>query len=433
MDKTKEIFKSALLSATKSGAQSAKIGFSSSNSLSVGFEAGRLKETASAEKVGYTISVLVDGKLAEVSGNRMDQVEKMVDQAIALAKVGKPSHFDKWPEQTLFQTVASYSPDTESLTRQDFIENCEKIVAKIKAYNDELYICSNGANGITESTLLNSEGFDYTNKTSSWSLSGMAQRTQGQDILFAGEGRSWRKVNDYFDTEEIADKIIEDLKNAESNVDAPTGDVKAFLSPNIFYNLLYPIFMGTNGLNIFKGDSPLKDKLEQQIIDPSITIIDNPHISFCNSACEIDYDGIPSQKQTIIDKGVLKTFLYDLDTAGMAKVPPTGNKDCNPHNIIVNAGQQTNEEIISSMSDGIYMKSFIGYGQGNLINGDFSCNLGLGYRIQDGKITGRVKDVMVSGNIYNILKQNVLLSKETNYPGFIPYAVVEGISISSKQ
>ena len=76
--------------------------------------------------------------------------------------------------------------------------------------------------------------------------------------------------------------------------------------------------------------------------------------------------------------------------------------------------------------------NLIGFGQSNVLNGDFSCNVGLGYRIRNGEIVGRVKDTMIAGNIYELLGGNVELSSDTGYNGMTPCAVLEGISASTK-
>lgn len=422
----------AIKKAKSCGADSAKVSYYKSDSLSVGFEAGRLKETATVDKHNFSISVLVDGKIGVVSGNRLDQIEQLTEQAVALAAEGKPAHFENWPGQSLFQNIDTFAETTAAMTRQNFIDKCEDIIEQIKQYNSDLFICANGAKGVAEQTFLTSEGLVYSKKSSSWSLSGMVQRTLDNDIMFASEGRNWRDLNEYYDSSIIAEKIIVDLKNAEQNVDAPKNDVPVFLAPNILYNLLYPVWLGINGLNVFKGESPLKDRLGEQVLDTCFNIVDNPHVPFATSATEIDGDGVPTQTQGLFEQGVLKAFLYDLDTAGMAGVKSTGNRGCSPYNVVIEKGSQDNDSLLAQVDDGIYIKSLMGFGQGNIINGDFSCNLALGYRIQNGRIAGRVKDVMVSGNVYEILKRNVQLSSETNYPGFLPYAIVEGISISSK-
>lgn len=75
----------------------------------------------------------------------------------------------------------------------------------------------------------------------------------------------------------------------------------------------------------------------------------------------------------------------------------------------------------------------MGFGQSNIINGDFSSNVALGYRIRNGEIVGRVKNTMVAGNVYELLKDNVQLSSDKDPVRRMPYAVLEGIQVSAAE
>ena len=197
---------------------------------------------------------------------------------------------------------------------------------------------------------------------------------------------------------------------------------------------------GFNGRNVAKGESPLAGKLEQRIISPAFTIVDDPHQPYCQNAAEIDHDGIPTRKQTLVRDGVLQRFLYDLDSAGLAGAEPTGNNGCSPYHAVVSPGPRTSAELLASLEDGLYLtENLIGFGQSNILNGDFSCNVGVGYRVRNGEIVGRVKDTMLSGNLCDIMNGKVELSSDTHYDngdpryhGVYPHAVVEGVTVSAK-
>jgi len=60
--------------------------------------------------------------------------------------------------------------------------------------------------------------------------------------------------------------------------------------------------------------------------------------------------------------------------------------------------------MIGSVNEGLLVHSVLGLGQGNPMNGDFSVNVQLGYKIESGKIAGRVKNVMLAGNVYDAIK-----------------------------
>ena len=96
--------------------------------------------------------------------------------------------------------------------------------------------------------------------------------------------------------------------------------------------------------------------------------------------------------------------------------------------------------MVKNIDKGLLVHSFLGLGQGNPINGEFSVNLFLGYKIENGEITGRVKDVMLAGNAFEALQNIEALSTEqewvsgpfTMYNGLFPYAKVKGLSVTAK-
>jgi PmbA protein len=261
-------------------------------------------------------------------------------------------------------------------------------------------------------------------------MGAMVQKTQGTDMVFCWYGRSWRELNSYFDSGLISSKIIKDLKNCSQIVEAPTGNVPIFVSPDMLLTLLHAVTLGVNGKNVVKGNSPLKGKLGEQLFDPQFTLIDDPHLDYGMVPAEIDEDGVSTRRIEIIKDGVLKEFLYDLDTAGMAGVEPTGNTGCNPYSLTIPGGTFSKDDLLGQIEDGIYIKSLMGFGQGNLINGDFSSNISLGFRVKNGKIVGRVKDTMAAGNIYSMLKSGIQLSKEVDPVTRMPYALIQGAHIS---
>jgi PmbA protein len=96
--------------------------------------------------------------------------------------------------------------------------------------------------------------------------------------------------------------------------------------------------------------------------------------------------------------------------------------------------------MIRNTTKGLLVHEFLGLGQGNPINGEFSVNLFLGYKIENGKLVGRVKDVMLAGNAFDALKDIIAISKEREWVsgpwsyfcGLMPYIQVGKLSVTAK-
>ena len=91
-------------------------------------------------------------------------------------------------------------------------------------------------------------------------------------------------------------------------------------------------------------------------------------------------------------------------------------------------------DIIGDMKEGLVVDILMGAGQGNILGGDFSGNVLLGYRVENGKIVGRVKDTMVSGNVFQILK-DVVLGSPARWVGgawLLPPVLCPKVSVASR-
>ena len=427
-----ENFEKGLKKAESLGANASKFGFSHAENTDCSFEAGRLKDTGGSESMSYSVEVLLDGRKGNTSGNRIEDLETMIERAVALAKVGSVAHFDQFPAPANPVKVKVYSEKTLSLTREKMIQGCQRIADALKNYDPDLFIECSADRSESETMLMTSGGVLHSNTRTHWALGGFIQSTRGTDMISTGTGRGWCDLNEFYDPAAISERIISDLKKAETQVEPPQGRAAAFLPPEVLARMMFPVFMGTNGRNAVKGDSPLAGRIGERVLAENITIIDDPHRDFASGSRTMDSNGIPTRKQTIFENGVLKRFLYDLDSAGMAKTEPTGNNGSNPHSPLILPGDRSSEELLAGMRDGLFIRELIGFGQSNIINGDFSSAVSLGYRVKNGQIIGRVKNTMIAGNIYEIFKENVLLSSDTNYDGRYPHAVVEGISVSAK-
>lgn len=421
----------AIALAKRRGATATRIWLNRNDDLNCSYEAGKPKSCSSATRTQYSIEVVAAGRRGSASGNDLAAMEEMVARAVTLAQQGSVAHFSEYPAPRQYLKVRSFSPAVEGLTLTDLHEAAAAMSDRLKRHDADLFVESSAYRSVWQGMMATSSGQFYEKETTLWQLGAGAQLTRGTDMLFAGTGRSWRELNAFYNTDQITSKVIEDLEHGREVVPSPQGKVKVFIPAEHVGSMLWPIFMGTNGRNVVKGDSPLRGKLGQQVLDSALTILDDPHLDYCHSGGEIDADGVPAKPMTIFDRGVLKSFLYDWDTAHLAGTDPTGHNGCQPWSACIAPGTHSTAELMASIEDGLLIKFLMGFGQGNIMNGDFSCNVGLGYRVQNGKITGRVKNAMVAGNLYELLSRNVLVGREVDPMHRHPPIVLDGINVSS--
>ncbi len=164
-------------------------------------------------------------------------------------------------------------------------------------------------------------------------------------------------------------------------------------------------------------------------------------MDFGPNTSAFDNEGVVRKVTPLVENGVLRNFIYDLDTAGRAGEHPTGHgTNRSLTNLVMSPGDKSFEEMVSGIDEGLMVHEFLGLGQGNPINGEFSVNVFLGYKIEKGKIVGRVKDVMLAGNAYAALNDITAVSKEREwisgsfsyFSGLFPYVQVGKLNVTAK-
>ena len=101
--------------------------------------------------------------------------------------------------------------------------------------------------------------------------------------------------------------------------------------------------------------------------------------------------------------------------------------------MVIEGGNTTLSDMIRNTKDGLLIYGTLGGGQSNMLNGDFSLNILLGYCIESGEITGRVKDTMVSGNVYDVLSRVTYIGSDVEEIGncFVPDVCCEGVTVTA--
>jgi PmbA protein len=242
------------------------------------------------------------------------------------------------------------------------------------------------------------------------------------------------------DTEDVAARAIDYFRMAEKIVPIQSKPMPVIFTPYGFVAVLLSLHLALDGKNVFLGASPFRDKIGQPIAHPSFTLIDDPTLDYGPNTSAFDNEGVLRKRLPLIENGILRNFRYDLDTAARAGTHPTGHgTNRSLTNLVVSPGDTSFEEMVAGVEEGLLVHDYLGLGQGNPINGEFSVNLSLGYKIENGKVTGRVKDVMLAGNAYAALKDITAMSKEREwvsgrwvwFSGLFPYVQVGKLNVTA--
>ena len=401
---------------------SAEVIYEEGESRSISFENNKLKSVYTKSIRGIGLRVIKDGKIGFSSTTDFRNPQQLVINALESANFGQEAKFEFQTKSQLKDTklfdenVVNYPIDKGIQLGNDAIE-------KILSVNPDYECGVSIGKGVGKSRLLNSNGLDTSTRSTSFGTSMDILFVKEKGLLWVGEGESSARVDD--DLDKLTTKMLYDLKLAEKEVDISTAAYPVVFTSKAIGNLLSTFESGCNGKLVQKGVSPLTGKLGDKIIDERISIYDDPTIDYADGSYDCDDEGVPAQRTPMFEAGVLKNYIFDLQTAGIMNTKSTGNgtrsfsSQPSPgnSNVIVEPGDMKFEDMIKDMKRGILVDQVLGGGQSNVLAGEFSVNIDLGYLVENGEIVGRVKDCMVAGNVFDVFNNIIALGDKSDWHG----------------
>ncbi len=219
-----------------------------------------------------------------------------------------------------------------------------------------------------------------------------------------------------FKPEETATEAAEIAMQAANPSSGKEGTYDVLFEPLPFANILGQIGEASSIFNVESQLSCLAGKLNSQVADESVTITDDGTLANGFNSSKFDDEGVPTQKNTIIENGTLRTYLHNTSTARRHNTKTTANAGLlspSPFNIVFNNGKLNKEEIISTIKKGLIVTNVWYTRFQNYATGDFSTIPRDGmFFVENGKITGAVKELRVSDNLLSMMKNVAAIGNE---------------------
>jgi len=389
----------------------------------VQFEANRLKHIQSKQSTSVALRIVRQGKLGYSSASELGDSQSLVSNAVETAQFGMPAKFEL-PSLSFYPKVEVFDPDVESVSIEEMIKLGEELVAMVRGHTPDI-VCEAGVTrAVISVRIINSRGGEASYRKSIFSLGIEGSLIRGTDMLFVGESHS--SCRPVTEAKAVAEVVLRQLELAKNRASVPTRQLPVIFTPDgVASALISPLTVAFNGKMVLQGASPIGNRLGQPVFDKKLWLWDDPTIAYRPESRPCDDEGIPSQRTPLIEQGTVANFLYDLQTAALAHTQSTGNGSRNrgrlpspsPSALVIAPGSTTFDEMVSDIKEGLVIEQLMGAEQGNILGGDFSGNVLLGYKVESGKIVGRVKDTMVSGNVYQVLKQIIAIGSEAKWVG----------------
>lgn len=245
-----------------------------------------------------------------------------------------------------------------------------------------------------------------------------------------------------FNPNEAGKKAGKIAKKALSPKIGEEGKIDIIFEPLAFSNLLDVIGHQTSAFYADSGLSVFKDKLNKKVASEKVSLNDNGTINEGLNSSKFDEEGVPTKETCLIKNGVLKTYLHNSSTAKKFDCETTGNAGLiapMPWNLIFEKGDLSKDQLFGEVKNGLYITNVWYTRFQNYETGDFSTIPRDGiFLIKNGEIEGSLKNIRISDNILNILKNIKAVGNEheqihwweVETPVFCPYVVVEGANVT---
>ena len=385
--------------------------------------------------LGVGIRVIKENKMGFAYTTQMHRIRENVDKAVTNAQANLPDENYSFASKSDYPQIKGiYDGKINTLGLEDTVELARSMVST--AQEKKCHPTSGGFSADNYKTfLINSEGANFEEKSTIFSAFISVNAPDGEGVSTAHESDSSRGMN--INPEKIAEKACTIALDSRGGQHIETGDLAVLLDYNAAAGLLFTFSQAINGDNVQRGRSIYQDKLMQEITSSSLSISDDGTVNGGLNSSRGDGEGTPSQRTVIVDDGVLQNFLYDICTANKEKIKSTGNGMRSSYADVPAVGlsnlilefREFHE--LSEVKNGIIITDVLGAHTANPISGDFSVEAMNAFKIDGGEIVYPVKKAMLSGNIFEALKDTSAASQKTRQIGafIIPPLIISSLRV----
>ncbi len=439
-----ELAKSIISKAMQKGADECDVFISMDEDFSIVIKDEEIESLKNAITKGLGVRVFKDKKIgfAYTTDFSNFALEKVTEEAILLAKNSTPEPENLLPENNNLKNkeIKIFDPSIYSISIEQRIKTAKEIERKAKSYDRRIKVESTGFGSLIQRrTIANSNGFAGQYEGTIFEIYCSTIATENSDSQTGFYNSVGRFIDDLEPPDVVATKSSDRAIKLLNPRKIKTGKYPVIFDPTTAPVIISYIATATNGKNSFRKMSFLSDKIGEKVARENITIIDDGCLDRKIGSKPFDDEGVATKEKSIIEKGVLKTFLLDSITARKFGQTPTGNAyrryntipSPSPLNFYLKPGDESPEEIIKQVKEGLLVIKLIGFGV-DIVSGDISKGAS-GLWIKNGEIAFAVDKITIADNLSNILKNISIIGNDLIFYGNIasPTFLVEEMTIAS--
>lgn len=395
------------------GATEADVLVAEGDSVSVQVRLSAVDCLSKAREKSLGLRVFFGKRSASTSTSDFSEasLKQLVADTCALAKAVAEDETSGLPQATALASdvpdLDLYDPTAMSVEEAiDAAQRAERAAmdADSRVTNSEGAECGSAYGAVA---LANTHGFLGYHRSSRFSLS-VAPVAEGPDDQ--GMQRDYwytvsRKRHELEEPESIGRIAAERTLRRLGARKVGTQRVPVIFDPETACSLLGHLSSAVSGYSLYKDASFLLGQLDKPVAPAHVNVEDNGLLPGKLGSRPFDGEGVPTRKTMILEQGVLSSYLLDTYSGGKLGMSSTGNASrsigdnptVSPTNMFFHPGDASPDEIIRSVSQGLYVTELIGFGV-NMVTGDYSRGAS-GFWIENGQLAYPVQEVTIAGNL----------------------------------
>ena len=396
--------------ALREGAAEAEVYGMVGRSVDADLRKGSVEMASESFHRGLGLRAVVKGAVGFSSTSDMSLLEYVAQSAVKSAKVrgsdeswiSLPSPDVVVPVQGIYDTrLEQIGPEECLEAAASMLEGCRTINGAEPVSGGVACVCGTGF-------VINSQGLELM-ETATLMQASMETIAKAGDVATGSEFFNSRSFQPSLEAVGKAAAVMARTSLAGTKAESGTYDV--LLKPLAVAELLESTILSAfEADNVQKGRSSLKGRLGEMISSEGLNVHDDGLLAGGLDSSAFDGEGSPSRRTVLIEKGILKGFLYDSYTAGKDGVKSTGNAVRQGYSDVPRVGMRN--LIVSSPvaydlleeTKGYLINGLIGAHTANPISGDFSVEARNAFRVSPGEMPVPIRSLMLAGNIYDLLK-----------------------------
>ncbi|MCK6555496.1 TldD/PmbA family protein [Candidatus Binatia bacterium] len=405
-----------LAEAERAGATAADVVVAEAESLSVGVRLGSIEKLKQARQKHLGLRAFVGERSAVTSSADFsrDALLRLAADTVALARViaadpcaGLPAPAEL---ATTIPDLDLYDPAVGRLTPEQGVAMATEAERAAMAADARIANSEGAEFGASTSRVVygSSPGFRGEYRDSGVSLSVVPVASENGSMQRDYWYSSQRRVDRLETPEHIGRTAAARALRRLNARKVETCEVPVVFDPEMAGGLLRQLAAAVSGYALYKGTSFLIDKLGTRIAPEHVTVVDDGTVAGGLGSKPFDGEGLPTRRTTVVDRGILASYLFDTYSARRLGARSTGNAARSvgeaprvaPTNLFLVAGTHTPEAIVASVERGLYVTELIGFGV-NPVTGDYSRGA-VGLWIEGGALAYPVEEITIAGNLLDM-------------------------------